>query len=266
MPVSSSRSFIHQYNSDGTLAFSAITLEHTLYYDNGPAIIPVSIQWPYPTVTIVGRLSQPYFDTRVTVTRDATNPYDVTFDTVRTYWTQCTESITGQAVLVPNAYNSAYVGQSAPATMIAGTKAQAWVELRNVGNVAWVHTVWFNAGDAPAAAGTKGAVLLGTDGPQDRTSPFYADGSWFSPSRLAAIDDSPAVRFGNPDPSPILPGQIARLSFPLQAPTTPGNYVEHFRPVVEGITWMNDLGIYFPIQVQSAPLTGLNSTVYLPGV
>jgi len=108
------------------------------------------------------------------------------------------------------AYAATYAGQSYPSTMTAGTTATAWAEYTNTGTAVWGHA----------------ATNLGTSGPQDRSSPFYNSGNWIS-----------AARPSNVDQSAVSQGQVGRFTFILKAPSTPGVYVEKYRPVQEGVTW-----------------------------
>ncbi len=110
----------------------------------------------------------------------------------------------------PPSYAAHYVGQSYPASMVAGSTAIAWAEYMNDGTATWSH------------AGTR----LGTQGPQDRCSPFFENGNWLSCSRPSDVDQSA-----------VSTGQVGRFTFILRAPMTPGNYTEQYRPLQESVTW-----------------------------
>lgn len=234
-----------------------VPVEYTIYYTDGPAMIRgLSAAWSdeingvdyhYTYATIVGHLAQPYVDVRTLGTRTDTNPYEVTLRARQDFVASphaCSDrdSTVVEATPLQDAFVAEYVSQSYPSVMYTSSKAQAWVDLKNAGNVSWM-----------GGTGTLG-VLLGTDNPRDRASAFYSPGDWPSPSRPARLYYGALVA----------PGETARFYFTLQAPMTPGTYKEYFRPVVEGFTWFEDLGIYFQIQVQAAPLTGLNNKIYLP--
>ena len=47
----------------------------------------------------------------------------------------------------------------------------------------------------------------------------------------------------------IIPGWHTRFQFIIKAPMTPGVYKAYFTPVVDGIEWMKDIGIYWEITV-----------------
>lgn len=123
----------------------------------------------------------------------------------------------------PAVYTVSWVNQSGSLTMTPGEETAVWVDLKNTGN-----TAWLNTGDT--------AVKLGTARTIDRASSF-ASGTWLSPNRAAYADKV------------VQPGEVGRFTFTIKAPEQVNTYREYFRPVVEGITWMNDLGIYWEIIV-----------------
>ncbi|MBI3968233.1 MAG: hypothetical protein HY329_21560 [Chloroflexi bacterium] len=124
------------------------------------------------------------------------------------------------------AFRAAWVDQSFPLVMAPGERRLAWIALRNVGAMTWERS-----GARP--------VLLGTDHPRERTSAFFDPTSWVGPTRPARLDQEQ-----------VGPGDVGSFSFELVAPTTPGLYKEYFTAVAEGMTWLNDLGVYFEIRVQ----------------
>jgi len=115
-----------------------------------------------------------------------------------------------------------WVGQSNYPVLRAGEKTIVWVEYKNTGQVAW----------------TKGAINLGTDQPRDRESSFYYS-DWLSKNRISL------------DQSTVNPGETGRFTFFINAPQniSKGTYREYFRPVCEGITWMEDYGVFFDVTV-----------------
>ncbi|MBI4582277.1 MAG: N-acetylmuramoyl-L-alanine amidase, partial [Planctomycetes bacterium] len=108
------------------------------------------------------------------------------------------------------AWAASYVNQSYPSSMSAGSTAIVWAEFRNDGTGHWRHA----------------ETRLGTQGPQDRSSPFCTPGNWVSCNRPTDVDQSDVAQ-----------GQVGRFTFILTAPATPGTYVEKYKPVREGITW-----------------------------
>lgn len=123
-------------------------------------------------------------------------------------------------------YIGELVGQSEKSVpMLAGQRARFWVEVKNTGNV-----IWRKDGNSP--------VVLGTDQEIDRASDFYTPGFWLAPNRAASMKQEAVV-----------PGDTARFEILITAPTETGTYREYFRPVVENMSWMNEMDIYWDIEV-----------------
>ena len=93
------------------------------------------------------------------------------------------------------------------------------------------------------------SLKIGTSNPNDRLSVF-SNNSWVGANRPAAITQ-PSVS----------PGQIGTFRFSLTAPSNPGTYVEYFNPVIDGLTWLNNGGFAFTINVVSPGQTN-SSTNY----
>lgn len=93
------------------------------------------------------------------------------------------------------------------------------------------------------ATWSKNFVNLGTSNPQDRNSNLY-DSTWISRSRPATLNESS-----------VAPGQYGTFSFWANSPISPGNHKEYFNVVAEGVTWMNDMGLYYQFDVQPAKYT-----------
>jgi len=123
----------------------------------------------------------------------------------------------------PAIYSAGFVRQSESVSLTPSAEATLWIELVNKGN-----TVWKASGD--------NATKLGTSRNLDRTSLFHHD-SWLNQNRVVAVEKD------------VAPGETGRFSFTIQAPEKVGSYKEYFRPVVENVTWMEDLGIYWDITV-----------------
>jgi hypothetical protein len=111
-----------------------------------------------------------------------------------------------------------------PTLIASNTQYYIRIAALNTGN-----TVWSSSG-AP--------VNLATNNSQDRNSAF-CDSSWLSCNRAATIKEAS-----------VAPGEIGTFEFSIRTPSTLGNYNEYFRPVVEGVTWMNDIGMHLPLQVK----------------
>ncbi|MDP9211742.1 MAG: SpoIID/LytB domain-containing protein [bacterium] len=134
-------------------------------------------------------------------------------------------------------YSASWAGQSASPTVSSGEDAAVYVDFKNNGSQAWSNT-----GSNP--------VRLGTSHPRDRQSPFY-NSTWLTPTRVGSFtgrvesDDSVTAT------DTIEPGETARFGFTMTAPprTSAANLREYFQPVVEGVTWLEDWGMYLEASV-----------------
>ncbi len=129
-----------------------------------------------------------------------------------------------------------YVTQSSSVggSFVATQKATWTLTARNTGTATWT-----NSGPNP--------VRLGTSNSRDRTSQFC------NCTRVASLNEAS-----------VAPGQNGTFTFSVQAPTSPGQYNEYFNLVAEGITWMNDPGLYWGNYVSSANYTGTVMSDTLP--
>jgi hypothetical protein len=155
------------------------------------------------------------------------------------------------SVVVPT-YGSAYAGQSAYPTIVAGQTATVAFSYRNAGNQPWYD-------DTTAAGAGKAPLHLATSHAMNRGSVF---GSPWGGDRnraagvFAAVYESDGVTLaGNQHVAQ--PGQIAKFSFPMASSvlTRPGVYREFFQPIIEGVTVMNDPWTFLDVTVQAATLT-----------
>lgn len=128
-------------------------------------------------------------------------------------------------------YKAEWVEQNPYPTLSPGQSYRFTVSLRNVGTRTW----------------TKDMVYLGTDRDKDRVPIFTREdqvsnnpSGWSAPNRVVMEQHG------------VAPAGIATFSFWYTVPADwgPGTYREYFRPVADGITWMNDMGIYWDIIVQ----------------
>jgi endoglucanase len=112
-----------------------------------------------------------------------------------------------------------------PVLRVGETSAPITVKLRNTGVRAWVR-------------GTAGEqVNLGLTG-EDR---MLSGVGWPSADRVA-IQSEQRVE----------PGDVATFAFRVRAPATPGTYPLRLRPVVDGVTWLEDAGLMSLITVTAA--------------
>jgi hypothetical protein len=90
-------------------------------------------------------------------------------------------------------------------------------------------------------------AALGTSQPLDNQFAEQAGldpGNWQYPSRVA-IQTTDYVA----------PGQIGWFVIQVRAPKAPGTFRFNVRPVIDGVTWLEDYGVYFELIVV-APKTG----------
>jgi hypothetical protein len=104
-----------------------------------------------------------------------------------------------------------------------GGKIYARIKAVNWGNKAWENSF----------------MKIGTSRPNDRTSAF-ADPTWLSNGRTTQMIESS-----------VAPGQIGTFEFILEAPSQTGSYKEYFNLVAEDRSWLNDIGLYYSMNVVS---------------
>lgn len=134
-------------------------------------------------------------------------------------------------------HNSAsWVSQSEYLTLKPGDIKTVWVKFKNTGD-----TTWYNYGTNP--------TRLGTSNPIDRVSSFAKE-TWLSTNRPANLKESQ-----------VKPGETGTFEFYIKAPATEGEYKEYFRPVIEGITWLDDVGLFwiFNVNKSTTPVTPTGS-------
>lgn len=112
-----------------------------------------------------------------------------------------------------------------------GGKIYVRVKARNMGNQTW----------------DQSFMHLGGSRPIDRASQFYDSGNWLSNTRPAQMVETS-----------VAPGSIGTFDFSMKAPATTGTYNEYFNPVAEGRAWLNDLGLFFTVNVNN-PIGSSNS-------
>lgn len=130
-----------------------------------------------------------------------------------------------------------------PANLRFGDSLTAELAVRNTGRVTW-------------PAGGPNPVRLGTDHPRGRSSALATlDGpdSWLDPGRPSGIDGkvTNASTFANVPASEIRQGETAYIKVPIKiGDVPPGNYNEYLNLVHEGVSWMPDYNMFFPITVR----------------
>lgn len=139
-------------------------------------------------------------------------------------------------------YNWQFVSQTSDrdlSNLPAGQKSTWTVTARNNGTATWT-----NSGANP--------VRLAANQPNERVSTFCTTG-WSGCGRAATLNESS-----------VAPGQNGTFTFTTQAPSTTGVYNEHFTLIAEGISWMNDTGLNFYVNVVPANLAATVTSGSLP--
>ena len=112
-------------------------------------------------------------------------------------------------------YSCEVYSDCVPRELICGTTVpNAYVKYKNTGTSTWDPTV----------------MRIGSvngDFQVNYVSPFYTYGDWIADCRPTGVDAATA------------PGAIGKFSFKMTAPNTPGTYVNYWRPLQEGATWMD---------------------------
>ncbi len=123
-------------------------------------------------------------------------------------------------------YHSAWIAQSPYPTLRPGeASARLSVAFKNTGTQPWIR----------GAFGRQ--ANLGVNG-DDRTWSSLGVG-WPTPDRVA-VQTEPVVA----------PGAVATFTFQIRAPLAAGAYAINLRPVVDGLTWMEDDGVYLIVTVR----------------
>lgn len=154
----------------------------------------------------------------------------------RNFWRDFTNWF-GSTVIPP--YSWQFVGQGGNTLLTLGEKATWTVTAKNTGSA-----TWYNSGTNP--------VRISPSNPNDRTSTFCASG-WIICSRAVNLNETS-----------VAPGGIGTFTIPVQAPVSPGRYIEHFNLLAEGITWMNDQGLNFNTVVNPSTFSSSLVSINFP--
>lgn len=123
----------------------------------------------------------------------------------------------------PAELHSEWYTQTLPPRLSEGETASITFQFRNVGHTDWIQ-------------GSPSEVRLGEVGPRPLPSQMRVD--WFSWDRPARQTE-PVVR----------PYQTATFSFTVVG-AAPGSYRLSVRPVVDGVSWLEDEGVFIDITVE----------------
>jgi uncharacterized protein YkwD len=122
-------------------------------------------------------------------------------------------------------YHSRWFDQSPYPTLRAGqVSGPLTIRFRNTGGQSW------NKGILGQEA------RLGVNLDDQMWAPLGV--GWMSANRVAAQSEST-----------VAPGSLATFTFLVRAPSAPGQYAIHLRPVIDGVTWMEDEGVFLYITV-----------------
>jgi hypothetical protein len=129
------------------------------------------------------------------------------------------------AMTVDFGYHSAWAGQSAyPVLRPNEVSSPLTISFTNGGSRPW------NLG----AAGQQANLGIGDD-----------DQSWAA----LGVNWLSANRPAHQSESAVAPGAIGTFTFQVRAPSEPGTYQIYVRPVIDGVTWMEDDGVFLIITV-----------------
>ena len=121
-------------------------------------------------------------------------------------------------------FHAAFQSESAWPTLAAGTSTSLTVKFTNTGTATWQTGV----------AGKQ--ANLGLNGDTLTFANLGMNDGWLSGNRLATTTEAT-----------VAPGQTGTFTFKVRAPVTPGTYRLPLRPVIDGVTWMEDSGVFMVI-------------------
>ena len=152
--------------------------------------------------------------------------------------TRAVSNIPAKIALPPDSgYHASWSAQSADPTVDASDTATLVVALKNTGSRGWYKDR------------TAEQVSLGTNDPQDAEHPELA-ANWLSANRPASTTTAY-----------VGPGEVGWFEFTVRAPALPGDYRLALRGVIDGVSWLEDDGIYFTITVRPVFVEGGSSFV-----
>lgn len=127
-------------------------------------------------------------------------------------------------------YASHWAAQNSYPTLAPGDSYKFSLKFENTGNKSW----------------ERGVVKLGTDRPRDRVSRFFLENRLNSEETMWSSDKRVALKEQS-----VPAGGIGSFEFYMTVPPTleSGLYREYFRPVAEGLQWLDDDQTYWDITV-----------------
>ena len=139
-------------------------------------------------------------------------------------WDFTTAGAAGTVLPPTPSFHSAFVDQSAYPTLAAGTSTTVSVRFRNTGTATWQQGV------------TGKQANLGLNGDTTAFAALGMNDGWLSPNRLATTAEVS-----------VAPGAVGTFNFRVRAPAAPGVYRLPLRPVIDGVTWMEDQGVFLVV-------------------
>lgn len=146
-------------------------------------------------------------------------------------------------------YDYQWLTQSYATPTTPDSTGQLSVTVKNTGTATW------------RKDGSLNSIKLGTYRPLERSSAIY-DGSWQSATRVgyftgrAQLDgNGQPVRDGGGNvihdtgATTIAPGEAAHFAFTVKTPNRPYAAGEYFNLVIEGVTWLPDVGMHWPVNI-----------------
>lgn len=125
----------------------------------------------------------------------------------------------------PLTYSSGFVDQTAPPTLVPGATTSVRVRFKNTGTATWTRGL----------AGKQANLGINGD-----SKSFAAQGmavDWLSADRVATTQEAA-----------VAPGAIGTFTFSVRAPMTLGEYRIPLRPVIDGVQWMADQGVFLVVR------------------
>lgn len=122
----------------------------------------------------------------------------------------------------PTAVHSRWVTQTAIPPLAVGTTTRVTLIFRNTGTAAWDR-------------GTPSEVRLGVVGEDPTFAQLDMATEWLGPTRPAAQAEAH-----------VAPGETASFTFRVRA-TQPGTFHLGLRPVIDGVRWLEDEGVYVTV-------------------
>ena len=153
--------------------------------------------------------------------------------------TRAVSNIPETIALPPDSgFHATWTAQSADPTVTIGATTTLVLALKNTGSRGWYND------------GSGQQVVLGTTDPQDADR-FELAGDWLSANRVTSTTTDY-----------VGPGELGWFEFTVRAPAAAGDYRLALRGVVDGVTWLEDEGIFFTIHAH-APLGGRGSLSFV---